>query len=173
MVWPKAQTSGECLPNPAMKVCKHPWACLMWMLIHCSDEDFWPTSRVYPDCPCPPIAGLQLWAISTNNTRKCFNHPLKLKLIMFSVYPSAADLEPTLKYNRIRIKIYYLMPIVCVNYLVKIFYSKIGWKMLSWVFVFVAQKMYYFYYLFSGEEFRSDQQINHIRKTGITWNMCT
>ena len=32
---------------------------LMQTLIHCSDEDLWPTSHVYPNCPCPPIAGLE------------------------------------------------------------------------------------------------------------------
>ena len=160
-----------------MKVCKHPWACLMWMLIHCSDEDFWPTSRVYPDCPCPPIAGLQLWAISTNNTRKCFNHPLKLKLIMFSVYPSAADLEPTLKYNRIRIKIYYLMPTVCVNYFSKNLVQQNWVENVVVSFCFCSSKNVLFLLPFFrwgikiGSTNRSE--FNHIRKTGITWNMCT
>ena len=46
------------------------WRCvnilgLNRMLIHCSEEDLWPTSHVYPDCHCPPIARLQHWATST------------------------------------------------------------------------------------------------------------
>ena len=38
---------------------------LMQKLIHGSDKDLWPTSHVYPNCPCPPIAGLQQCATQT------------------------------------------------------------------------------------------------------------
>ena len=41
---------------------------IMRTLIRSSDEDLWNTVHVHPDCPSPPIAGLQNYATSSSST---------------------------------------------------------------------------------------------------------